>query len=152
MLVAHELNDIFHNDDSVYLDLATISLDSSGDAAVPVHETEPQLTHKKDVWNYVMQHIISNCFQMQQIIRGSIKFNNSQQMLHDIKHFEKFVNNNGKSCNHSIVKCTNNFSSLEQQNVFTSIDYKYWDIKFNVLIYDNDTNQAMIGEIQFVLS
>ena len=51
-----------------------------------------------------------------------------------------------------IDKCTNNFISLEQQNVFTPISYKYWDIKFNILIYDNETNQAMIGEVQFLFS
>ena len=91
--------------------------------------------------------LLPNAANVLDFILDSIKFNNSQQMLHDIKHFEKFVNNNGKSCNHcmiSIVKCTNNFNSSEQQNVFTPIDYKYWDIKFNCFV--------MINEVQFVLS
>ena len=151
--------------DSMYLDLATLSLDSSGDAA-PVEYTEAAIktqTRCMELCDTTYHFkLFPNAANILDFIRGSIKFNNSQQMLHGIKQFEKFVNNNsknnnsdGKPGNHcimSIVKCTNNFNSLQRQNVFTPIDYEYCDIKFNVLIYDNETNQAMIGEVQFVLS
>ena len=92
------------------------------------------------------------------LVRCSIVFNNSKDMLIGINKFVNLVKDNQVQYIKHILRCKNGFKDFKNikmgkngnnnNNGLSNIDYR--DIKFNVLIEYNGIK--LIGEIQFLLS
>ena len=87
-------------------------------------------------------------------VRGSIKFANVQDLYDGLCQFIEYIDTNYKDSKCSIigiVQCTNDFNKyLNHTNEYNK-SYRYCDIKLNVVIVDRQTNEAMIGEVQFIV-
>lgn len=93
------------------------------------------------------------------ILRCSVSFDNIKDMVAAMKQFENALKkqdsnvsdteNRSCGCIVDVVRIKNGFNDiLSWQSVR---DGQYCDVKFNVIIYNSDTNESQIGEVQFLL-
>ena len=82
-------------------------------------------------------------------LRCSVTFKSSKDMLFVMDEFIEIVGNGNGKCIREICRIKNGFEQILKWNSFK--DCNYCDIKFNVIIYDKDTKQSQICEIQFLL-
>ena len=82
--------------------------------------------------------------------RLSVTFNNAADLLRGVQQFEETVNNNNAGCIKKIVRIKNKFQDIQQWS--SMFDYGYVDLKFNVIIENENQTKAMIVEIQYLLS
>ena len=87
------------------------------------------------------------------LIRCSITFDNSDELLAAVKHFQTEINDKSKDtgCILDILRIKNGFASIKKWDPNDPNDARYCDIKFNISICDKYINKRIIGEIQFLL-
>ena len=82
-------------------------------------------------------------------LRCSVTFNNVNELFNGLIKFIDFVKNGKCGCVIQIVRIKNGFTNILNWDNVNSCEY--CDIKLNVIIFDKETNQSMIGEIQLLL-
>lgn len=98
-----------------------------------------------------------SCAAICDILRCSCTFDSTKDMLNCLNHLCEEINDNkngenskNAGCLREIVRIKNGFSDIKNWKNESQCDYK--DIKLNVIIYDETTDQSMIVEIQLLLT
>ena len=147
LVIAHTVNESFHNTMRLIVDL--INNDREGTSAI--YRQAPLKTRQRCInrcFKKFHDKLYPNSAHILDFVRGSIKFNNCKDMIEGINIFTKYIDENAhKGCIVSIVKCKNDFSQFLRANP----KYIYCDIRFNVVICDRISGDAIIGEVQFIL-
>ena len=88
------------------------------------------------------------------LIRTSVVFENSKDLLDGVAIFSKCVENKKAGCIKAILRCKNGFKDFNFENNGKNKNdlsvYDYRDVKLNVLIKYN-RSKSLVGEIQFLL-
>ena len=93
------------------------------------------------------------------LLRASVTFESSKDMLYFLKAFINMINNNNKKENKEnkenelysvikVIRIKNGFSNMRNWKNINDADY--CDIKLNIIIYDKKSNTSVIGELQFL--
>ena len=80
-----------------------------------------------------------------------VVFDKVNELVEGLNAFTRMVDNNDCGAVRLIIKCRNSFANL-RKSANRKVEYKYYDVKFNVIIVDPKTRRSIIGEVQFMLN
>ena len=131
----------------------------------------PPKTKKRAQMKALLEYYDSqypHCGNILDIVRGSVVFDTTKDLLIGFEMFRKIIDSNKKKlgrndngaqqqnesksgCIKHIIRIKNGFNKIEDESWNTNINkFQYCDIKVNMLIEYN--NVKLIGELQFLLS
>ena len=91
-----------------------------------------------------------SCASIVDLLRCSVCFNDVETMLQTLDAFCDLIYDEKCSfCVTEIIRVKNGFNDIVRWK--SENDANYCDVKLNVIIFDKQTNRAILGEIQFLL-
>ena len=145
LIGTHQIDPIFQSD-CKRIFLENRDLRCSFSSAPPKTKQRCQKKAEMDYSNEIWPHTCN----VIDLVRCSVVFNDSKDLIYGINKFFDIVSKNKGGCIKKILRVKNGYSYFDFNNDTSNLDlYDYRDIKFNVLLTYN--NVSVVGEVQMLI-